>query len=1087
MDRAVEEDVQREVFPDDEVVSLDEEPWRRIVLEAQGPARALLGFEEGNSDEEAVNTGRGVAVWEDESVRSHLVQRADDVVDRHVFRLDELPLGEGLDGLEELEDGPALFDRPELLGVEDVVRDRRHRSGLGELGEADHCAVAMAAPLRVSDDETIGAVAGFSELEAESGSEGAGRAEQGHGELRAVRGNELGKDMRGSGFRQSFGIWGFPVNSVLSMDNEMPKAYEPRLVEDALYHKWEQSGFFNPDNLAGESYSIMMPPPNVTGVLHLGHALENSLMDAMARYQRLNGKKVLLVPGTDHAAIATQARVEKNLMAGGMKNPRQELGREGLLEKIREFAEGSKATILNQVKKMGTSADWSRLAYTFDEKRSTAVNELFTRMYNDGLIYRGFRVVNWSVKGQSTCSDDEIETIEREATMYTFKYGKNFPITISTTRPETKVGDTAVAVHPADDRYAAFVGKTFDVEFAGSKLSIRVIASEAVDPAFGTGALGVTPAHSAIDFGMYEVQKAKQDAIEIRQVIGVDGKMTADAGSVVSGMTVEKARETVVEWLKEQNLLEKEEKIVQNVGTSDRYNDVIEAIPMTQWWLDVNKEIPGRGKTLRDLMREAVTTGLGGDSKQKVAITPERETKLYLDRVENLRDWCLSRQIWWGHRVPAWYRNDEIVVGAAVPEGEGWIRDEDTLDTWFSSGSWSFSTLGWPNETADLKDFHPTNWIQMGYEIRYLWLMRMILMSTYALNQIPFKDAYIHGILRDKDGKKFSKSSGNGIDPIVVIDEYGCDALRLSVLSGNAPGNDSRYYTEKVESARNLVNKIWNISRFIIGNAEGARHVENVVPKTLADKWIVGRFEETVVKVGKLVDAFDFSLAIEVLREFTWTDFADWYLEIAKVEGEKNEILLYILERLLIVWHPFAPFVTEAIYEKFDCGLVMVAKWPKIGHALSESDRLAFASVQETVVAIRNFLSEHKTLPKDVTSIVMVNAKALTGLESIIAGLTKVKNVSMGEGRPESISPIVVGGMQIFIALPVVDAAEARPRLEKEIAECEKFIGMQESKLGNEDFVKRAPEKVIAGEKKKLDDLREKLGALRKELDTLVS
>ena len=548
------------------------------------------------------------------------------------------------------------------------------------------------------------------------------------------------------------------------MAKDMAKAYEPTLVEDQIYQMWLTSGVFSPDvrrptSDTHQTFTIVMPPPNVTGVLHLGHALENSLMDAMARYQRLLGKKVLLVPGTDHAALPTQAKVEKMLMADGMKNPRKELGREALVAKIRDFAEESKATILNQVKKMGTSADWSRLAYTFDETRNVAVNELFTRMYNDGLIYRGFRVVNWSVKGQSTSSDDEIETIERPSVLYTFKYSKDFPIAISTTRPETKVGDTAVAVHPTDDRYKQFIGKTFDVDFVGAKLSIKIIASDAVDPAFGTGALGVTPAHSPIDFGMYEVQKAEQDPIEIVQVIGTDGKMTVEAGSLVVGQSVEEARATVVAWLSEQGLLEETKDIVQNVGTSDRYGDVIESIPMTQWWLDVNKEIPGRGKSLKDLMREAVTTGLHGDADQKVSITPERFTKLYLDRVDNLRDWCLSRQIWWGHRIPAWYREkvdvgsrtsdvggekQEIYVGTTPPEGEGWVQDEDTLDTWFSSGSWTFSTLGWPEKTADLERFHPTSWIQMGYEILYLWLMRMILMSTYALNQIPFKNAYMH-------------------------------------------------------------------------------------------------------------------------------------------------------------------------------------------------------------------------------------------------------------------------------------------------------------------------------------------------------
>ncbi len=895
----------------------------------------------------------------------------------------------------------------------------------------------------------------------------------------------------------------------------MAKAYEPRLVEDTIYESWLSSGVFNPDYLPTTPnaprttpFSIVMPPPNVTGVLHLGHALENSLMDAMARYQRLLGKRVLLVPGTDHAALPTQAKVEKMLMAEGIKNPRQELGREALVAKIRDFAEESKATILNQVKKMGTSADWSRLAYTFDEKRNVAVNELFTKMYNDGLIYRGFRVVNWSVKGQSTSSDDEIETIERPSVLYTFKYSKDFPIAISTTRPETKVGDTAVAVHPTDDRYKQFIGLTFSVNFAGKDLSIKIIASDAVDPSFGTGALGVTPAHSAIDFGMYEMQKAKQDPIEIVQVIGTDGKMTAEAGSLVAGQAVEEARATVVAWLSEQGLLEESKDIVQNVGTSDRYGDVIESIPMTQWWLDVNKEIPGRGKTLKDLMREAVTTGLNGDLNQKVSITPERFTKLYLDRVENLRDWCLSRQIWWGHRIPAWYRaglavgsrqsavgggeEQEIYVGTSAPEGEGWVQDEDTLDTWFSSGSWTFSTMGWPEKTADLEKFHPTSWIQMGYEILYLWLMRMILMSTYALNQIPFKDAYMHGLLRDKDGKKFSKSSGNNIDPIEVINEYGCDALRVSVLSGISPGNDSRFYAEKVEASRNLVNKLWNISRFILsggasGEAQGASRIGTVTPKTLADKWILARFSETANKIGTLMDRYDFSLAIEVLREFTWTDFADWYLEIAKIEKDKNEVLLYILERLLILWHPFAPFVTEEIYKNFDADSIVVAKWPTIEHELSSEELATFASVQESIIAIRNYLSEHKTLPKDVESIVIVNAGVLGDMAPIIGGLTKVKDVRSSDERPESITPIVVGGAQIFVQLPAVDAESEKIRIESEIADATKFIAAQEAKLANEDFVKRAPEKVIAGERQKLADLQEKLAALQKEHAALVS
>ncbi len=894
------------------------------------------------------------------------------------------------------------------------------------------------------------------------------------------------------------------------MAKEMAKAYEPRLVEDAIYESWLKSGIFSPDASSGtETFSIVMPPPNVTGVLHLGHALENSLMDAMARYQRLLGKKVLLVPGTDHAALPTQAKVEKMLMADGMKNPRQELGREALVAKIRDFAEASKATILNQVKKMGTSADWSRLAYTFDEKRNVAVNELFTKMYNDGLIYRGFRVVNWSVKGQSTSSDDEIETIERPSVLYTFKYSKDFPIAISTTRPETKVGDTAVAVHPTDDRYKQFIGQTFDVDFAGSKLSIKIIASDAVDPAFGTGALGVTPAHSAIDFGMYEAQKAKQDPIEIVQVIGTDGKMTVDAGSLVVGQTVEEARATVVAWLSKQGLLEESKDIVQNVGTSDRYGDVIESIPMTQWWLDVNKEIPNRKKSLKDLMREAVTTGLNGDSNQKVSITPERFTKLYLDRVDNLRDWCLSRQIWWGHRIPAWYRGEEIFVGTSAPEGEGWVQDEDTLDTWFSSGSWTFSTLGWPEKTADLEAFHPTSWIQMGYEILYLWLMRMVLTSTYALREIPFKDAYIHGILRDKDGKKFSKSSGNGIDPIEVINQYGCDALRVSLLSGNTPGEDSRFYMEKVEAGRNLVNKIWNISRFIDLTTGGLRSEESPQLKTDWDKDILRSLNTTVKLVTDWYEEGNFSSAAVFLRGFTWNNFADEYIEVAKFQMKNPQlvestcgVLLHILEKLLILWHPVMPFVTEEIYSRFNKkNKLIVAVWPealrldmKADWTMSVDDQAGLSVVSGVIASIRNIRNEQKIGPTVRLHVYLKSQSETTVAylkkhEEYIGYITK-SDLELEQSNSERMlsgTSRQVFDTTVFVMLPEVDVKKEQTRIVESLTETAKFIASQESKLANEDFVKRAPEKVIAGERQKLADLREKLAALQKEHAALVS
>ncbi len=896
------------------------------------------------------------------------------------------------------------------------------------------------------------------------------------------------------------------------LSEEMPKAYDPKAVEDGIYAAWEASGFFNPDASNGEPYAIMMPPPNVTGILHLGHAMENALMDAMARFQRLRGKKVLLVPGTDHAAIATQARVEKMLMEVGMEHPRQELGRDALVERIRVFAEESKAIILSQIKKLGTSADWSRLAYTFDEPRSRAVNELFKRLYDGGLIYRGYRVVNWSVAGQSTSSDDEIETVERTAKLYTFKYAKDFPIAISTTRPETKLGDTAVAVHPSDERYQFFIGQTFRVDVGAKEpLSIKVIADEEVDPAFGTGALGVTPAHSPIDFAMYEHQKAKGDPIGIVPVIGMDGRMTTEAGEAYAGLTVEEARERFVAWLRKERLLQEEKDVVQNVGVSDRYGDVIEAIPMTQWWLDVHKEIPGRGKSLCDLMREALTTGIDGDVSRKVSITPDRFTKLYLDRVENLRDWCLSRQLWWGHRIPAWYRSvvipssiegsSQVYVGTEVPEGEGWAQDEDTLDTWFSSGTWTFSTLGWPDETPDLKMFHPTAFMQMGYEILYLWLMRMVLTSAYLFNDIPFRDVYIHGMLRDEHGKKYSKSSGNGIDPIEIINTYGADALRVSLLLGISPGNDSAYYQEKIENGRNLVNKLWNISRYIFGSVEHVKVMELVKPTTLADGWILDRLEDVTSSVTHKFETFQFSSAAEELRDFTWNDFADWYLEIAKIEKKKDDILLYVIERLLVLWHPFVPFVTEAIWMRFGTReLLMMHQWTdrhdemieaSASILLQDQEREKMKHVQDVIVAIRNLRAENRVEAAKKVTVTLVSGEHVKLLEeqkALIQGLARVESLtrlSLSE-KPVNAASTVVGTTEVYLSLDdLVNVAAERARLTKELEEAVKYESSTKAKLDNNEFTSKAPAKVVESIKETYAQTQERIQKLESQLAQL--
>jgi len=908
---------------------------------------------------------------------------------------------------------------------------------------------------------------------------------------------------------------------------EIPKAYNPEEVEDKIYKIWEESGYFNPDNLDlsenAETFSIAMPPPNVTGILHLGHALENALMDTMIRYQRMQGKKALLIPGTDHAAVATQAKVESDLVKSGKyKNPRQELGREKLLEIIRDYAERSKETILGQIRKMGTSCDWSRLAYTFDSARSRAVNEVFARMYRDGLIYRGYRVVNWSVKGQSTCSDEELVYIERPAKLYTFKYSKDFPIPIATTRPETKLGDTAVAINPKDKRYKKYIGKTFTVDVGASKpLEIKIIGEEGIDMNFGTGALGVTPAHSMIDYEMAEKNK-----LPVIKVIGEDGKMTAEAGKDYNGLTVPEAREKFIEYLKKEGLLEKEEAILQNVGTSDRFGDIVEVLPMTQWFVDVNKKIPGRKKSLKDLMREAVTVGHNKDAKQKVKITPDRFKKIYLNWIDNLRDWCISRQIWWGHRIPVWYKDKsqinpksetknppispfakgglkgisekEIYVGIEPPKGEGWVQDPDTLDTWFSSGLWTFSILGWPEQTENLKTFHPTSWMQMGSELVFFWMARMILMSTYAIGQIPFRDVYIHGILRDKDGRKFSKSLGNGINPLEISKKYGTDALRLSLILGTTPGNDMRFYEEKVEGYRNFVNKLWNISRYIIEKSGGSKPAEEtkINPKdcSVADLWILRKMMNLINDADSDLANYNFSGAGEKLRDFAWNDFADWYLEASKIENNKQKeiILNIILRDLLKLCHPFIPFVTEAIWQKIGGrGFLMVEKWPvrdTYEKAIKAADKTySFQPVIDIVKAIRNLRAENKIEPAlKIKVIFIAKDKDVKDLiksqKEIIKGLARLSDFAV-EIKKRKITKAVsafVGGVEIYLPPEgAIDISKEIERIAKETAENEKIFRELSGRLANKDFLTKAKKEIVEEAKEKLKASKEALEKLK--------
>jgi len=871
--------------------------------------------------------------------------------------------------------------------------------------------------------------------------------------------------------------------------NDIPKAYDPKEWEDGLYRKWEESGLFNPDTCVergvtktdAPAFSVLMPPPNVTGVLHLGHAMENSIMDAMARSKRMRGFRTLYLPGADHAAVATQSRVEKNLVGNGMKNPRQELGREGLLEKIREFAEDSKATITRQVRAMGSSCDWSRFAYTFDEPRIRAVNEVFRKMYDDGLVYKGYRVVNWSVKGRSTCSDDELEHIERPAKLYTLRYSADFPIPIATTRPETKLGDTAVAVHPEDARYKDLIGKVFEIEVGAAKpLSVTIVGDDEVDPSFGTGAVGVTPAHSQTDFEIRE----RHPEIGLVQVIGEDGRMTEAAGTEYAGLTVLSAREKFVSMLRDKGLLENEEDIVQNVGTSDRFGDVVEVVPKEQWFVAVDRVIPGRGKSLKDLMREAVTDGLDGNPDERVSVQPEQFGKTYLHWIDNLRDWCVSRQIWWGHRIPVWYRDGETYCGTEEPEGDGWKRDPDTLDTWFSSGLWTFSTLGWPDtDTDDLRRYHPVSFMQMGYELVFFWMARMILMTAYTRSEIPFRNVYIHGILRDKDGRKFSKSLGNGIDPIDVGREYGTDALRLALLSDISPGNDARFSYDKVEAGRNLVNKLWNIARYVATVSEPT----DVAPsaKSLADRWILSRLATVTSEVTEHLDAYRFSLAIETLRSFTRDDFADWYVEIHK-EERNDGVLRHVLETILRLWHPFIPFVTEAIYGTFGHeDFLMTAHWPGAVSG-ADTENACFEELRSLVTRIRNLRAVYRIDPAKRLS-VSVSTKDGLDLSASFPVISRLARVDMTDAPEGAAAEIIVSDrLSARVSLEgVIDIEAERSRIGKGLSEAEAYAKSLRKKLATPSFTERAPKDIVERTRTLLDEADAKAIELRGHLDTL--
>lgn len=721
---------------------------------------------------------------------------------------------------------------------------------------------------------------------------------------------------------------------------EFLRPYNPVDREPETLKLWDESGYANPDVMikAGliapdaEPYSIVLPPPNVTGTLHIGHAAMLAIEDILIRYARMNGKKTLWIPGTDSAAIATQAKVETDIYKKEKKT-RYDLGREELMKRIDAFTEESKNTIINQVKVMGASLDWSRYAYTLDEARYKAVMTAFVSMFDAGLIYRGNRIVNWDPKLQTTVSDDEIEYVEQKDPFFYFKYG---PFVIGTVRPETKFGDKYVVMHPDDERYAGFThGEKIELEWINGPLTATVIKDEAADMSVGSGVMTITPAHSGVDFEI-----AQRHGLDIEPVIDERGILLPIAGEF-TGQHIKKARPLIVEKLKEKGLVMKiDENYVHNVATNSRGGGIIEPQIKKQWFVAVNKEftmphsriegIPTSSMTtLKQLMRHVVESG-------QVKIAPERFEKTYYHWIDNLRDWNISRQIWFGHRIPVWYRGEEIYCGVEAPGGEGWEQDPDVLDTWFSSGLWTISTLGWPEETADLKTYHPTAVLETGYDILFFWVARMILMTGFLVGQVPFRNVYLHGLVRDGQGRKMSKSLGNIIDPLDMVNKYGADATRLSLIMGAAPGTDTKLAEDRIRGYKHFANKLWNITRFVL---ENIADMEEGATLNDTDAKLLAEAQDLAKSVSENIEKFRLDLAADSVYHFVWDRFAAEILEESKpilkeggaAKASRQKMLAETLMISLKLLHPFMPFVTEAIWQKLpqkDSALLMVAAWP---------------------------------------------------------------------------------------------------------------------------------------------------------------
>jgi valyl-tRNA synthetase len=867
---------------------------------------------------------------------------------------------------------------------------------------------------------------------------------------------------------------------------QMPKNFDFAEAEQRLYDWWEREGWFRPEAAPSdaEPFVISMPPPNVTGSLHIGHALTASVEDLMIRYERMRGKAALWLPGTDHAGIATQLMVERMLQQEGTS--RHEIGREEFLARTWAWKEKYGSTISTQHRRLGASCDWERERFTLDNSLSQAVRHVFVTLYEQGLIYRGPRLVNWSPGLQTAVSDLEVEREEEMGRLYYFSYpvegGDSLPV--ATTRPETILGDTAVCVHPEDERYKHLIGQTALVPILNRP--IPIIADEYVDREFGTGALKITPAH---DFNDYEI--GQRHGLDVISVMNRDATLNENGGPY-AGLDRFEARKKLWADMEAAGLTIKTEEHMMVVPRSQRGGEVVEPMLSTQWWL--------RMEPLAQKALAAVRDG-------RIRIVPERFEKIYFQWLENIQDWCISRQLWWGHRIPAWHGpNGEIYVGTEIPQGDGWTPEEDVLDTWFSSGLWPFSTLGWPQQTADLKRFYPTSTMETGYDILFFWVARMIMMGLWFTDEAPFKTVYLHGLVRDKFGRKISKTLGNTIDPLELIEQYGTDPLRFTLVTSGSPGNDVNLDTSRVEGEFRFVNKLWQITSFIVGNLDGeiAPAVPALEQLDLPSRWLLSRLNRLIASVQSLFDIYQYGEAGRQIRSFLWDEFADWYIEISKAplygsdqaaKANTRRILLHVLDSCLRLLHPFMPFVTEEAwsYIPHEGEALIMARWP--GADLRYVDDAAEAqmnTLMEMVRGIRNVRGEYSVEPgMKITALVApgshrANIEAYSYLFARLCNVPQIDILAAGAPAPEDAASIAVGDVTVYLPLKgMIDVEAECTRLHKERDRLAAQIAKTEGMLGNESFVSRAKPDVVQRERDRLAELQAESAQIAERLASL--